>query len=515
MDTSSNFGIFCLLPPFIAIVLALKTKQTLFSLFIAIWVGATMLNGFNPIIGFTKIVSDFMIPAIANKWNAGMLILVSMAGGLKAILQDTGAAQAFANIMSKKINNATKGQLITWASAFVFSYTEPCLILGTLMRPLTDAVKVSRAKLAYILDSMGCNLASFSPICSYGPFITGLIAAQFVALKYQGNEWGVWVRMLPFNLYGLFAMITVLVVALSHLDFGPMYMEEKRARETGLVIGEGVIPLVPEKNVIFPDCYKLSTWNFIIPFMCLFGGIFLMIFWTGDVMKNGILGSFNKGNITLSICIGFMMGGIGAGAMGVIGKLFTPAEGFNHYVDGIAEMIFVPFILIMAWCIGNITSQMHVGPYMASVVKTYLSPSWVPAMVFIFGAIISFATGSSWGVWSIMIPIALPMALTFNISIPYTIGAVISGGLFGDQCSPISDTTILSSTGASCNHIVHVETQLPYGITVAIAAFIGFLFGGFTKLYIVSIFITALVLVCELIILHLYTRKHNLKIVDC
>lgn len=504
---SSSFGILCLLPPLIAIVLALRTKQTLFSLFIAIWCGATMLSGYNPIVGFTKIVSDFMIPAMASKWNAGLLILVSMAGGLRGILQDTGAAQAFANKVSKWVNNPRKGQIVTWCSAFVFSYTEPCLILGTLMRPLTDTVRISRAKLAYILDSMGCNLASFSPICSYGPFITGLIAVQFAAAKMTGNEWGVWFHMLPFNLYGIFAMLMVLIVAFTGLDIGPMYTEEERARTTGKVIADDVKPLVPEKPVTFPDNYKPTVWNFIIPFIFLFGAIFAMIFWTGNVAANGVLGSFSKGNITLSICIGFMAGGAAAGALGVIGKLFKPAEAFNHYVDGIVEVIYVPFILIMAWCIGSITTQMHVGAYMAGIVKTYLSPAWVPAMIFIFGAIISFATGSSWGVWSIMMPIAIPMAITFDISIPYVVGSVISGGLFGDQCSPISDTTILSSTGASCNHIVHVATQLPYGLTVAAAAFIGFIFGGFTKMYYPSILVSAVVLVVELYVLHTYVKK--------
>ena len=504
---SSSFGILCLLPPLVAVALALKTKKTLLSLFIAVWVGSTMLNGYNPILGFTKIVSDLMIPAMASKWNAGMLILVSMAGGFIAILRDTGAAKAFADKVSKTVDTPVKGQVVTWLGAFAFSYTEPCLTLGTLMRPLTDKVRVSRAKLAYILDSMGCNLASFSPICSYGPFITGLIAAQFVAAKYNASEWGVWLHMLPFNLYGIFAMITVLIVALAKLDIGPMYEEEKRARETGKVIADGVEPLVPEKKVILPDNYTPSTMNFLVPLICLFVTIFVVIFWTGDIAKNGFMGSFSKSNITLAITMGFMVGGIGAGIVGILGKLFGPADAFDHYVNGVSEMIFVPFILIMAWCIGSITSEMKVGAYMASIVKLYLSPAWVPAMIFIFGAIISFATGSSWGVWSVMMPIAIPMAITFNISIPFVVGAVISGGLFGDQCSPISDTTIMSSTGASCNHVVHVATQLPYGLTVAAAAFVGFVFGGVTGLYYISILVSAVILVVELFFLNSFAKK--------
>ena len=163
---------FCLLPPIIAIALALKTKQTLPSLFIAVWVGATIIKGWNPIAGFTAIISEYMIPSIASEYNAGLLVLVTMAGGFAYMLKITGAAEAFAKLVTKSINTQKKGQVITALSAFIFCYTEPCLILGTIMRPITDRVRVSRAKLSYMLDSLGCNLASFSPISSYGPFIS-------------------------------------------------------------------------------------------------------------------------------------------------------------------------------------------------------------------------------------------------------------------------------------------------------------------------------------------------------
>jgi Na+/H+ antiporter NhaC len=461
-----------------------------------------MLNDWNPLVGFVKIVSDYMIPSIASKWNAGLLVLVTMAGGMVAILRVMGSAQAFASCVTKSVNSSKKGQIVTCLSAFLFSYTEPCLILGTIMRPVTDAVKISRAKLAYILDSMGCNLASFSPICSYGPFITGLIAAQYAAAKLEGSEWEIWWRMLPFNLYGLFAMATVLLVAALKLDFGPMYTEEKRARETGKLMADGVSPLVPEKKRELPEAYEPTIWNFAVPILCLFGGVFATIFWTGGVGENGILGSFGKGDITLAICIGFMSGAVGAGSVAACTRLFSPVAAFNHFVDGMAELIFVPFILVGAWSISSITGTMQVGNYLAGIVDLYLTPKLVPAIVFAFGALISFSTGSSWGVWSVMMPIALPMAFAFDLSVPFVVGAVISGGLFGDQCSPISDTTVMSSTGASCNHIVHVATQLPYGLTVGVAAFCGFLFGGWTGMYWTSILAAGAVLLAALVVLH-------------
>lgn len=501
------FGILCLVPPIIAVVFALLTKQTILSLFVAVWVGATMLNGYNPLIGFVAIFNDYFIPSIASQWNASLLLLVTLSGGLVTMLKVTGSAEAFAKIVTKKINTAKKGQIVTALSAFIFSYTEPCLILGTIMRPVTDMVRISRAKLSYILDSMGCNLASFSPISSYGPFIVGLISAELLAGRLTDNEWSIWLRMLPFNMYALFAMITVILVALFNLNIGPMYEEELRARKEGKLLADGVQPLVPEDVKKLPEGYTPTVLNFAVPMICLFTGLFITIFWTGNIAENGLSGAFLNGNIVLSICMGFVSGAIGAGIVGVITKLFSPASAFNSFVDGMAQLITVPFILICAWSVGSITGQMQVGAYLASIVENYLTPGLVPAMVFVFGAVISFATGSSWGVWSIMMPIAFPMAIAFDIPFAYVVGSVISGGLFGDQCSPISDTTILSSTGASCNHIVHVQTQLPYGLTVGTSTAIGFLFGGLTGLYTLSILVTAVVLALALLTFSKIAKK--------
>ena len=494
MDTT--FGVLCLIPPIVAIVLALVTRETILSLFVAVWLGSTMINGYNPLVGFVHIVSDYIIPSLSG--NASMIVLVTLAGGMIAMLRDTGAAQAFAMRVTK---------------AFIFCYTEPCLMLGTIMRPVTDTVRVSRAKLSYILDSMGCNLASFSPISSYGPFITGLIAAELLAGGIEANEWGIWLQMLPFNLYGMFAMITVLLVAIFSLNFGPMYTEEKRARETGKLLGDGVEPLVPEVKTVFPEGYRLSMWNFIIPLVCLFGSLFATIFWTGDIGANGVMGAFRNADITLSICIGFMGGGVGAGLVGVATKLFGPAKAFNTFLGGRAELISVPFILDCAWSLGDIVDQMGTSEFLIHIVENYLTPGLVPGLIFLFGAFISFATGSSWGVWSIMMPIAIPMAIAFDLSIPYVAASVIGGGLFGDQCSPISDTTVMSSTGASCNHVVHVMTQLPYGITVGVSAFIGFLFGGLSGQYILSIGVTAVILLIALFALTKLSRIRHPEVI--
>lgn len=475
-----EFGALAILPPLIAIVIALLSKQTILSLFIGVWAGATIINSWNPFTGFAKSISDYMVPSIADPWNAALLILVSLAGGFIHILRVTGAAQAFAQVATKKVNTRRKAQNVTWGSAFLFSYTEPVLILGTIMRPLTDKLNVSRVKLAYILDSMGASLASMSPISSYGPFITGLLATQITALSLTDNPWTLFIQLIPYNFYGLFAMIGVLYVINTGLDIGPMYHAEKRAIETGKVIGENDKPLVAEKADAFPEGYEFKLYQFLVPMLLLFVTIFTVIFWTGDIAENGFRGSFINANIVLAICCGFLTGSIGAGVISVKSKLHSIKSAFDEWTQGVINLMIVPMILVMAWSIGKIAGEMELGAYMSQLVGDYLPSFTVPALIFLLGSLIAFATGSSWGVFAIMMPIAIPMAVAMDINLALAAGAVISGGLFGDHCSPISDTTILASTGAACDHIEHVRTQLPYAILIGICSFIGFLVSGAT-----------------------------------
>ena len=248
-------------------------------------------------------------------------------------------------------------------------------------------------------------------------------------------------------------------------------------------------------------------WNFIIPIVCLFGSLFATIFWSGDLVNNGLVGCFRSANITLAICIAFMGGALGAGIMGVSTKLFSVTKAFDTFVNGMAELISVPFILVCAWSLGSIVKGMGTSEFLIHIVEQYLTPGMVPALVFLFGALISFSTGSSWGVWSIMMPIAFPMAIAFDISIPFVVGAVIGGGLFGDQCSPY--------LRYDCALFYRCFLQ-PYRPCYDAAAlrnygwYFGFRwipFGGLTGQYVLSIAVTAAILTVSLITLTQLTKR--------
>lgn len=498
-----NYGILALIPPLVAITMALITKQTILSLFAGLWVGVTIINGWNPIIAFPKMVSEFFIPLIGDEWNAGMIMLITACGGFVYMIKVSGASKAFGDAVSRKVKSRRAAQLLAYFSAFAFIYTEPTLTLGAIMRPITERLKISRVKLAYICDVMGCPFAALSPITSYGVYITGLIATQITALSLTHNPWSLFVKTIPFNFYAIFGLVALLYVIIKSVDVGPMYEAEQRAITTGELIGENDNPMTKEAEGEFniPSNIKLNFSNFMIPIGGLFIALFAVIFWTGEIHKNGLGGSFMNANITLAIITGFLVGGILAGIMGAYSGIFTYNDIVNKFARGVVLNAEIPMILVLAWSIGSITKIMNLKGFLITFVQgTSISPGLIPALIFIVGAIVAFSTGSSWGVWSIMMPIGIPMAHTFGIPLPLMIGAVLSGGAFGDHCSPISDTTILASTAAGADHVEHVRTQLPYALTVGTASAIGFGIGGlFTP--VIGIVATAIAIVVGLKIL--------------
>ena len=502
-----EYGFLSLLPPLLAIIIAILTKQTVVALFLGVWFGATVMNEWNPVSGFTYTVNEIMVPSIADPWNASLILLVVFTGGFINVLRTTGAGQAFGDFATKKVNTRQKGQNFVWGSAFLFSYTEPVLILGTVTRPITDKLKISRVKLAYIVDSMGSPVASMSPISVYAPFITGLIATQLAALSLSENPWSLFIQMIPFHLYGIFAIVGVLLVVNMKIDIGPMFKAEQRAIKTGKLYGEHDKLMINDTGDA--DAVEADIFSFLIPLALLFAGIFGVIFWTGDIGANGLAGAFLNADIIFAITTGFFLGSVGGMLYAKLRYGQPLEELLNGYVDGIMQVMIVPVILVMAWSIGTVATEMGLGDVIAHYAGSYLPAFLVPVIIFILGGLIAFASGSSWGVFSIMIPIAIPMGIALDLELALVIGAAISGGVFGDHCSPISDTSIMSSTGSAADHMEHIRTQLPYAIIIALSACSGFLMSGITQNSIAGIVTTAAVLIGILLFVNNRTKKRN------
>ena len=499
-----DYGFLAIVPPLIAITLALVTKQTILSLFIGLWVGTTIISKGNFLVGLPMMITDYFIPNIANEWNASLLMLITACGGFVYMIKISGTAKAFGDIVTKKVRTRKQAQLVTFFSAFAFIFTEPTLTLGSIMRPITERLNISRVKLAYICDVMGCPFATLSPITSYSTYATGLIAATFATLSISQNAWITFIKAIPYNFYAIFGMLTLLFVIITALDIGPMYEAEKRAIETGHLIGENDIPMTKydiDESELFKD-KKITKLNFVLPLCALFIILIAMIMWTGKVQTNGVGGAFKNANITLSITMAFLVAAAIAGICGVKSSIISYKDIVNQFTKGVALNSDIPIILVLAWSIGKMTGDMNLKGYLIHLVESNnISPGLMPVMIFIVGTLVGFSTGSSWGVWAITIPIALPIAAQFNVPMELMIGACLSGGVFGDHCSPISDTTILASTAAGADHIQHVRTQLPYSLTVGIRSAIGFLVGGLIS-PLLGLATTAVVIILMLIVLH-------------
>lgn len=396
---------------------------------------------------------------------------------------------------------------MTWFAPFMVLFDQGCLLVGIIMRPVTDRMNISRVKLAYITDSMGAPLVSMSPINDNGVYLVGLIAAEITALGLNESAYALYFGMYQFNLYAVCTIFTVLLVILFGLDIGPMHGAEKRAIETGKTFAEtDKLMAEPPENIIEED-QNLSILNFILPVVALIITMLATIFYTGNIMENGLFGSFGNSDIQISIIMSFLVASIVAGLVGLNSKLITVESGFEQWTKGIATMVHVLLILVLAWSISAVTRDMEIATYIAGLLSNNTSVAALPFIMFLLGIIISFATGSSWGVWAIGLPIAMPIAVSTGISLPLVIGAVVSGGLFGDNCSPISDTTIQSSTSACCDHIQHVKTQLPYASIVGGASAIGYLIAGYINVLLALP--TTMIIIC--IILFILKKRIEVR----
>lgn len=478
-----GYGIISLLPAVIVIFLALKTKKTVLPLLIGAYVGVVILKEWNVLVAVPALVSEYMVPKLTSAWNIKTLLICSVAGGYIRMLKITGAGEAFANAASKGIKSKKGAQIATCGAALGFIYTEPNFVLGVVMRPITEKLGVARVKLAYITDSLGCNIAAMSPICSYGPYIVGLISAQLLTLNMDIDPWTVYVKYIPNNFYGLLAIIVVVYVILFNKDIGTMYLAEKRAEKTGRLIGPDDEPIVPEtKAEEFNEFDKINLSTFIVPFATLFVTLFSIIFTTGEISVNGFFGSFLKADISLGIICAMSMGAFASVLIGAKQKLFSMTKGFDEWVKGMVSIMQVNLVIIFAWALGGIITDLGIKLFISDIVsKTGLPPQLLPALVFVAGAVLSFATGSSWGTFALLMPIAIPVCHQFGIPIEIAVAASVGGGLFGDHCSPISDNTIKASMASGSDHLQHVKTQIPYALVIGSASVLGFVISAYTK----------------------------------
>lgn len=503
-NTFSIYGVLTLLPPLIAILLALIFKETVIALFVGVLTGAFIIGKFNFIEAFFNVVDTYIIEAIANEKNASIIIFTLLLGGMVGIITKSGGIKGIVESLSNRVRSSRSTQLYTWLMGiliFFDDYTNT-LVVGNTMRPLTDKWKVSREKLSYIVDSTAAPVASIAVISTWIGFEISLIDQSLKAYNINADAYELLLSSLPYRFYSILALVFVFLLLFMRRDFGPMLKAERRAAR-GKVLRDKAVPLSDyESSGLNPSRYIESRWyNGLIPIIVVivftFGGLyvsgkshllstgnpiasysFFEVVFYGDFIRNvgTIVSSADSFKVLLWAS---MMGVVAAFFLSYFQKILKIKDLISSLIQGMKSMMMAIVILVLAWSLGVVLVQLGTADFLVSLLSPKLNFHLFPAIVFIFSAFIAFSTGTSWGTIAIIFPIVVPMIIVmlkgspeFRQFLILTISSVLAGSVFGDHCSPISDTTIMSSLSSSCDHIDHVKTQLPYSLTVALIALI-------------------------------------------
>lgn len=472
----SNYGFLSVIPVFLAVVLAIKFKNVVLALFASVFVGVLILVKWRPVFGVTTMIEKYFFVQLTDEYNAGVLVLLVFIGGFIALMEKSGGATAFANKVATVINSRLKLQLAAWFGGIIvfFSDLGTPLIVGPVFEPLFDKLRVSREKLAWILDATASPVAVLVPFIGWGVYIMGLIQKEFDLLKITESDWTAFINAIPFNIYSILAIIIIPVVAFTGNEFSSMAKSEKRTQDTGEIYWPDSKPLRKSETAVETNGSKpILIW---LPLLVLLITMFSILAPLGFPFAKISGNAFRS-----ALCTGYLFAGVLLMLMMVFYKVKTFEETFSIYTQGMSKMMYVAIILVLAWSLSSVSKELGTANYIIQVTQGVM-PAWLlPCTVFLIGGILSFSTGSSWGTYAILMPLVIPMAYAIGSPMHVCIGAVLAGGMFGDHCSPISDTTILASSGAGCDHIDHVKTQLPYALLNGFVSVIGFIIAGLTQ----------------------------------
>lgn len=485
-------SVLSLLPPVVAIVLAIFTRRVLLSLGLGIVIGVLLLNQFSPVASgeflFNSVKGLFWSEDGVNSWNLYILGFLIVLGMITALITVSGSARAFADWARLHIRNKRDAKLLTMflgCVVFIDDYFNS-LVVGSVARPVTDRYHISRAKLAYLLDSTAAPVCVISPVSSWGAYIIALIGGILTAHGFaDSGHLSVFIQMIPMNFYAIFSLLLLLCVAFMGLDVGPMREHELNAMRGNLYDETKGLP--PGANADLPEAETGKILGLFLPITVLvFATLYFMIDSGAQVLaKEGIefniISAFEKTDVSSSLFFGALIGLAVALALNLVQGV-EKSMVLKGVVQGARSMLPAIYILLFAWTIAAVIGQLETGKFMASLATGNIPFAFLPALMFVLAGLTAFSTGTSWGTFGIMLPIAADMAMGSHTAMMLPmLASVLAGAVFGDHCSPISDTTILSSTGASCHHIDHVVTQLPYAVIVALISMIGYVVLGFTE----------------------------------
>ncbi|MDD7467730.1 MAG: Na+/H+ antiporter NhaC family protein [Floccifex porci] len=485
-----------LLPAVVAIVLALKTKEVYISLFIGIFIGALLFNDFHL---FKAILSVFevMMERLSSTWNIGILIFLVFLGIIVALMTRAGGSQAYGNWATRTIKNQKMALLSSFGLGvliFVDDYFN-CLTVGSVMRDICDRFKISRAKLAYIIDATAAPICIIAPISSWAAAVTGYTT---------GDGFTLFLQTIPFNLYALLTIVMVLCVIFFDINIGKMKEHEQAARQGDVFNGKCDYGKAQEMEV----SDKGKVYDLVLPVIFLIVSCILCMVYTGGFFDGvPFVTAFSQCDASLGLVIGSFLTLIFMFLLYMPRKVITYNDFAQCIPQGFKMMVPAMTILTLAWTLGSFVSvQLEAGVFVQEMLNTYNIPLFIlPPVLFLVATGLAFSTGTSWGTFAILIPIVTDIFASGSSMLVISIASILAGAVCGDHVSPISDTTIMASAGAQCNHVYHVSTQLPYAMVVAISCFAGYIVAGITH----NVFFTFIAGLCTLFLILFCIVKKN------
>lgn len=485
-----------LLPAVVAIVLALKTKEVYISLFIGIFIGALLFNDFHL---FKAILSVFevMMERLSSTWNIGILIFLVFLGIIVALMTRAGGSQAYGNWATRTIKNQKMALLSSFGLGvliFVDDYFN-CLTVGSVMRDICDRFKISRAKLAYIIDATAAPICIIAPISSWAAAVTGYTT---------GDGFTLFLQTIPFNLYALLTIAMVLCVIFFDINIGKMKEHEQAARQGDVFNGKCDYGKAQEMEV----SDKGKVYDLVLPVIFLIVSCILCMVYTGGFFDGvPFVTAFSQCDASLGLVIGSFLTLIFMFLLYMPRKVITYNDFAQCIPQGFKMMVPAMTILTLAWTLGSFVSvQLEAGVFVQEMLNTYNIPLFIlPPVLFLVATGLAFSTGTSWGTFAILIPIVTDIFASGSSMLVISIASILAGAVCGDHVSPISDTTIMASAGAQCNHVYHVSTQLPYALVVAISCFAGYIVAGITH----NVFFTFIAGLCTLFLILFCIVKKN------
>lgn len=509
-DTSAEYvpqlyaTIWSLVPPVVAIVLALITKEVYSSLFVGILIGGAFWSGFKPEATILHVFQDGVVGVLTDSYNMGILVFLVILGVMVCMMNKAGGSAAFGRWAKEHIKTRAGAQLATIALGvliFIDDYFN-CLTVGSVMRPVTDSHNVSRAKLAYLIDATAAPICIIAPISSWAAAVTGFVKGE--------DGFSIFIRAIPYNYYAILTVIMMVTLVLAKEDYGPMKAHEKNAIE-GDLFTTGDRPFEnTSENAIYN---KGNVIDLVFPILslivcCVIGMIYSGGFFSGT----GFVEAFSGSDASVGLMLGSFFAMVITIVFYAVRKVLRFSDSMACIPEGFKAMVPAILILTFAWTLKAMTDSLGAAPFVASVMNSAAGGlmNLLPAIIFLVGCFLAFATGTSWGTFGILIPIVVAVFQGTNETMMIiSISACMAGAVCGDHCSPISDTTIMASAGAQCNHVNHVSTQLPYAMTVAAVSCITYVIAGILQNAVICLVIGIALQIGVLLAIKAITKDHT------